>query len=212
MGKRGSSSGFSKGAGPNGAEPEKERDEMAVPYDEWGPMIDETLRRVGDDGITEVYGSIRDDTVYNMERDYHTTTKKELLADIEAWRMDDGSYGDDDTHIYIAYEDGSTWSSTDDHGGKPFKKRGIIGMSLSTGDYEEVWGEDWVGRGWERRRTPMKTSEDPETGEPGRSNTYAGYKPVSKYKIRTRVTYEPDARGRMRPKRERLRQSTTVPV
>lgn len=210
---RGTGGRGAAGAGPSA--PEKAPDEMAVPYDEWGPMIDEEFTYTMSNGEVDEHGRLEDRIVYDMARDFQPTTRKGLLADIEAFRNDDGTYGDDDIAIFIAYEDGSSWSNQfSNTASKPFKKRGIIGLSLSTPDYEEVWGEDWTGGRWahERKRVPMRTAEDPETGEPGRANSYAGYKAVSKYRVRTRITVEPNGRGGYRQKRETIRRSTKVPV
>lgn len=134
------------------------KEKMNVPYDRWGKMISEDIR--DDDGT--IIGSIEDVERYVTEDYVEPTTKKAVLADIDAWRNDDGTYGDNDVAIYLAYNDGK-FVDVKDLDGKAYKKTGIVGASISTGDYEMVWGgrnqlknrqveyvENLVG-GWRKR-------------------------------------------------------------
>ena len=206
MGGRGSSS-------PSGGDKRngygKKEDPMNVPFDEWGQMInhEEIIDKNGDR-----IGYIQDEYAYNYEPDIHPVTKKDVLSEIDAWRNDDGTYGDEDTAIYLAYKDG-TFVDTDDLNGKAYKKTGIVGASISTGDFEMVWGGE-VGRDgevhpWETWVSPS----DMDAGERGHSNSYSGYKATSYYKKRTRVTFNtPNGRGGYKTVRETVRKSTTKPL
>ena len=73
---------------------------MNVPYDRWGEMIYEEI--LDKDGA--VIGRIEDEERYVTEDYVEPTTKKSVLADIDAWRNDDGTYGDNDVAIYLAYK------------------------------------------------------------------------------------------------------------
>lgn len=173
---------------------------MTTPYTKWGAMIEhEDIR----DKEGNLIGYISDDYVYITEPDIRKITKKEILSEVRTWKMDDGTYGDEDISIFIAYNDGKTWSS--DSGEKTFKRQGIVGVSISTPDYEMVWG------GERNRRTgiiePYQTwSED---GESGAENSYSGYKNVGRYIVRRKVTFNnPNGRGGYKPKTEIIKRST----
>lgn len=177
---------------------------MNVPYDEWGEEVryDPIYGEV--DGIDSLIGWYEDRKVFDYEEDIRPVTKKEVLEDINAWRMDDGTYGDDDVAIYIAYKDG-TVVGKDDLDGKAYKKTGIVGASISTGDYEMVWGGE-IGRDGELHQ--WKTW-NPDDDEAGHANSYSGYKAVSSYWIRNKViTTNRRKNGTFYTTYERVRQST----
>ena len=155
---------------------------MNVPYDRWGKMISEDIR--DDDGT--IIGSIEDVERYVTEDYVEPTTKKAVLADIDAWRNDDGTYGDNDVAIYLAYNDGK-FVDVKDLDGKAYKKTGIVGASISTGDYEMVWGGEINSK--TGKLNMWKTwSED---GESGHTNSISGARAVGSYKVRIKTTYEP---------------------
>ena len=179
---------------------------MSVPFEEWGPEKREMLYRTEADGTRSMYGVIEDETIYNYEPDIRPITKKEILKELDAYKNDDGTYGNEDYYLYIAYEDGTNWDSQSDK--KP-KKKGAIGVSISTPDEQIVWGEDWVGSGRDRHTTPMTTSATDDV--PELTNSRYGYKAVSVYKQRVKTTYDnwDEKRQRYVVKRETLRKSTT---
>ena len=178
------------------------KNQMSVPYDKWGDDWKAWDHPVYDSEGNKI-GVIEDRIVYIQEEDIRPATKKEVLADIDGWRMDDGTYGDEDTKICFAYKDG-TFVSADDLNGKAYKKTGLVGVSISTGDYEMVWGGE-MHNGSVR---PWQTwSPD---GESGHSNSYSGYKATGAYKERVRITYNnPGPNGTYKTKREVIRRSTT---
>lgn len=179
---------------------------MSVPYEEWGKEIDKPIL----DGEGNTIGYIEDETRYVYEDDIRKVTKKEILNDIDGWRNDDGTYGNEDTSILLVYEDGAV-VDVDDLNGKRYKKAGIIGASVTTGDYEMVWGEEYVRRNGRRERVPIQTfSED---GESGLTNSYSGVKATGAYKVRVRTTYNnPNGRGGYKTERQTIRKSTVKPL
>lgn len=190
--KRGGRSGSSTASNKN----------MNVPYESWGKEI--SNQEIRDDSGS-IIGYIDDETLYITEPDITPISKKQMLDDIKAYKNDDGTYGDNDTFIYATYEDGSTWSNDDK---TKFKKSGIIGLAVSTGDYQSAWGEDFVGSGRNKRRVPMTTSATDEV--PELSNSYVGYKTTGAYKQRVKTTYNnwDEKRQKYYTKREILRKST----
>lgn len=172
---------------------------MNVPYDSWGKEI--SMQEIRDKN-GNVIGHIEDSNVFVQEPEVRPVTKREVLQDIDNWRMDDGSYGDEDTKIYLAYDNGDVIDASD-LGGAKYKKKGLIGASISTADYEMVWGDE-IHRG---QRVPIQTWS--ESGESGRSNVYSGYKATGVYRIRTKTTYNnTNGRGGYRVKREIIRKSS----
>lgn len=153
---------------------------MNVPYDRWGKMVDEQIR--DEDGT--IIGYVEDRNVYEYEEMTRPITKKDILETVDAWRNDDGTYGDEDTAIHFAYKDGTFIDATDLNG-KAYKKTGLVGVSFSGADDEMVWGGDMY-KG--KLRMWQTWSED---GKSGSINSHRYYKAVSTYKVRTRVTYEP---------------------
>ena len=177
---------------------------MNVPFDKWG-------REVNDEPVYDKEGNtvgyISDELRSITEEYTEEVTKKQVLEDIDAWRMDDGTYGDDDVAIYLAYKDG-TFVDVKDLNGKAYKKTGIIGASISTGDYQMVWGGEITKNGdfveWQT------WSPDGESGE---SNSISGYKTVGVYRQRVKTTFNnPNGRGGYKTKREVLRKSKVKKV
>ena len=155
---------------------------MNVPYDSWGKMIDKEVR--DEDGT--IIGYIEDFERLEYQDYVEPVTKKAVLADIDGWRNDDGTYGDNDVSINFAYKDGS-FVSADELDGKAYKKTGLVGVSISTGDYEMVWGGD-IDKKTGKLRMWQTWSED---GESGHTNSMAGAKAVGAYKVRIKTTQEP---------------------
>lgn len=155
---------------------------MNVPYDHWGEMINEDIR----DKDGTIIGNIEDVERFIYEDYVEPTTKKAVLADIDAWRNDDGTYGDNDVSIYLAYNDG-TFVDVKDLDGKAYKKSGIIGASISTGDYEMVWGGE-ISKKTGKMQMWKTWSED---GESGHTNSLAGARRVGSYKERVKTVSEP---------------------
>lgn len=148
-----------------------------IDYDKWGKMVDETLR----DKDGTVIGRIWDEYQYDKVEDIKPITKKEILDDIDAYRNDDGKYGwgDGDVAIYVAYDDGKFVNVTELEG-KAYKKKGIIGASISTPDYESVWGGE-INKKTGKKEMWQTWSED---GNSGHQNSYSGYKTVSQRIVR----------------------------
>lgn len=171
-----------------------------VPYDSWGTMVDEPIK----DREGNTIGYIEDDDVYIYEPDIQEVTRADVLRDIKGWRNDDGTYGNEDVSISIAYDDG-TFLSLDD-GATKFKRTGIIGAAITTADYEMVWGGNL--NKYREFQPWYAHNEDGEEDE-SLQNVYAGYKATGVYRIRTRVTYNnPNGRGGYTTRRQRLRTST----
>lgn len=180
---------------------------MNVDYDKWGKVLDGADAKEVHDKDGNVVGYIRDERRFVYEPDERPVTKKEVLDEISGWRNDDGSYGIDDVHIFVAYDDGTFFDSGSS--GKryreKFKKTGIIGASVSTGDYEMVWGGE---KGKNGELIKWETWTAPDSGEKGKSNSYSGYKAVGKYYVRVKTTYNnlaPD--GTYRTKKQTIRKS-----
>lgn len=185
---------------------------MSVDWDKWGKVLDgidakQIIKKV--DGIDTVVGYIKDEMRYVTAPDEHPITRADIMREIAGWQNDDGTYGDDDTSIFIAYDDGTFFSNNMKPGGvyrEKLKKTGVIGASLSTGDYEMVWGG-------ERNRAgniqPYKTGTpyDESEGIGGKSNSYFGYKTVGQYRVRVKTTYPKLPNGRYGTKHEIIRKS-----
>lgn len=183
-----------------------------VPYDEWGKMMAGLDAEDIRDKDGTIIGQIEDSTRYLREQVIEKVTKKSAIDEAFSYKNDDGTFGDDDIQIYATYADGSTWSS-DSGQNKGLKKSGLIGVSISTPDSETAWGEDYVGRGRDRRRVPNRLSYDPDTGEEGPANSHKWYRISGMQKVRHRVTYNnyyPN--GRRYTKRELIRESTVKEV
>ena len=188
---------------------------MNVDWDKWGKVLDwgDAIQIIekGEDGIDTIVGTIRDEIRYITQPDERTITRAEIMRDISGWQNDDGTYGDDDTTIFIAYDDGTFFDSNYPmKSGKyrdKLKKTGVIGASISTPDYEMVWGGERNRAG---RIEPYKTGTpyDESEGIGGKSNSYFGYKTVGKYRVRVKTTYNNKLpNGRYATKREVIRKS-----
>lgn len=169
-----------------------------VPYDKWGPEKDEDIY----DSDGNHIGRVEDRTVFINEPDVRPVTKAEVLKDIDNWRNDDGTYGDEDTAIYLAYKDG-TFVDASDLNGKAYKKTGIVGASISTADYEMVWGGEMKNGSLQ-----MWETWSPDGGS-GKHNSYSGYKTVGSYRERVETTYNnPNGKGGYTARRRVIRRST----
>ena len=178
---------------------------MNVDYDNWGEML---FHKPIVDKAGDTIGYLNDEIRYDMVEDIRPTTKKEVLSEIDGWRDDDGYWTDDDMAGYITYKDGS-FVDVKDLDGKNYKKSGIVGAYISTGDFEAAWGYEYNSH--KKEFVPMTTwSLD---GESGKANTYSGYKAVSRYKVRVKTTFNnKDSNGRYRTKHEIVRRSKRVKV
>lgn len=168
-----------------------------IPYEDWKETREEI---VDEDG--NLVGVIEDERVYSYEPDIHPITKKDIIAEINSYRDDDGRYGDEDVSVGFAYEDGTVITG-EDLDGKAFKRKGLIGAWISTPDNESVWGEE-VHQG---RRVPVQSwSED---GESGHTNSYVGYRTAGVRYRRIKTTFNnPDGKGGYKTIREVIAEST----
>ena len=184
---------------------------MNVDWDKWGDVLGASvpIREIKDkDG--NVIGYERDEIRYITGEDEHPITRADIMREISGWKNDDGSYGDDDVHIFIAYDDG-TFFANDMSGGdyrEKLKKTGVIGATLMTPDYEMVWGGEKDRAGNIQPYKTWVTPYDESEGKEGHSNWYSGYKTVGEYRVRERVTYNHRfSDGRYGMKKEVIRKS-----
>lgn len=193
-------------------------DKMNVPFDKWGKVLEgldaiEVIEKI--DGMDTLVGYIEDEMRYITAPDEHPITRADIMREISGWKNDDGTYGDDDTTVFVAYDDGTFFSSGTNPGGlyrEKLKRTGIIGASLSTPDYEMVWGGERDRAG---NIMPYKTgsSFDESEGIGGKSNSYFGYKTVGQYRVRVKKTFNNKySNGRNYTKREIIRKSTVRKV
>lgn len=193
--------------------------DMAIPYDQWTPdprgqwearnQSKEEHYDAEDPYVTYEY----DETRYVKAPDVRKTTKKSTLAEVEAWKDDEGYYGDSsgDQSILIFYEDGRMLDLTDGEKHKKWSKQGIIGISVNTADYEQVWGYE-LHKG---ELVPLETHEFDEHDNlvPGYTNSYSGEQITGKYKVRVRETTYLDKKwGRWRTKYDTLKKSTVKSI
>lgn len=193
-----------------------------VRYDKWGKLLQGSDIVDIRDENGDIIGIIEDELRYNSVEDVRKVSLAEAKRDLDAWLNDkdeDGwSYGNEDTSFFVAYADG-TQVFDDDLDGKKFKKTGIIGISIQTGDYEMVAGDNWVRRNGRMVREPLQTwSED---GESGLTNSYSGYKSTETWIERVETTYNNPVQRIgydrkpytvYRPKRRVIRRSTKRPL
>ncbi|MBR2680385.1 MAG: hypothetical protein IKE23_06485 [Exiguobacterium sp.] len=193
-----------------------------VPYEEWGKYLDGRDRIDLRDKNGDYIGYVEDVTRYDSVEDIRKVSLREAIDELFAWQNDkdeDGwSYGNGDTSFFVAYKDG-TQMGDDDLNGKKFKKTGIIGVAIQTGDFEMVAGDEWIRRDGRIVREPIQTwSED---GESGLTNSYSGYKSTEKWIERVETTfnnpvtrrgYDGEPYTAYVTKRRVLRRSTKVPV
>ena len=187
-----------------------------VSYSKWGKRKqNEQIYGVDENGERMTVGYVDDEYEYDSVEDIRPVTLAQLKREINDWLNDKDengwwSYGTADTRIVVAYDNGDVIAD-DELGGKKFKKSGIIGVAISTGDYEEVAGDEWVGTGTRKQRIPMRTwSPD---GETGLTNSYSGYKSTKVRLVRREERYVPvyDSQGnvvRYRTVRKVIRRST----
>lgn len=187
-------------------------DEMNVPYDEWGPRLDNELIYENREDGRWVVGSIYDRQEVEWEPYIQKVTKSELLGDIDAWKQEDGTYGsgDGDEAFYIIYEDGKTLDLTDGLPHKRWSKQGIIGVYYSDSDTSAVWGDDWITNtnGYGRERTPLTVEEHDKNFDPtGKlfTNSRQGYKQLKVRWKRIEERYDAETKQRAR---KVIRQST----
>lgn len=170
---------------------------MNVPYDEWGEQIRKTYR--DKDGNLVV---IEDEMRTESEEYFEPISKAKILQEVDAWRNDDGTYGDADTAIYFAYSDG-TFVDAADLNGKKYKKAGLVGVSFSGADDEMVWGGE-INPKTGKLRKWQTWSED---GESGHTDTHVGWKTSTMWMERVKTTFTPNGR-----KKETIRKSTVKKV
>lgn len=175
--------------------------EMNVPYDKWGDMI--SIQEDGD------HAYIKDEYRAETEPEHYSITKKQAIDAAKEWEMDDGTYGTGDEKIYIAYANGDFLDLTDGDPHKRWSKKDIVGISVSTADYQLVWG------GERNRKTgeiePYTTTEFDDNSNmiEGYKNSYSGYRTSATWKVRVRESYVPDEKkGTYKTVRKIIRQST----
>lgn len=189
--------------------------QMNVDWDKWGKVLGNgewiPITEMGEDGIPVVIGHIHDELRFDYELDEHKITKAEIMDEISGWKNDDGTYGDEDTSIFIAYDDGTFFANDMKPGGKyrdKLKKTGVIGATISTGDFEMVWGGERDRAGNIQPYTTWVSPYDEAEGRTGKSNSYSGYKAVSQWRERVRTVYNHKLpNGRVVPKHETIRRS-----
>lgn len=189
-----------------------------IPYDKW---IDEGYKQIYEtiNGERTVMGWEEDENRYITEPDIRPATRKDVMDDIMGyWDPYDKNWGiDEDTKIYVAYSNGDFVDVGDDLEGKMFKKRGIVGLSVSTGDYEMAWGGEINKRTGQLEPWTVHNMDENGNDIEGVSNSYSGYKTVGMYKARVRSKAEPvyDRDGniiRFKQKRTTLKRSTVRKV
>lgn len=181
---------------------------MNVPFEEWGEM--QGLQTIKDENGT-IIGWTEDQYRHETEPVHRPVTKKEMLSEIDAWKNDDGTYGTGDEAIYVAYKNGKFVNLTELEPGEKWSKSNISGISISTGDYDMVWGGEYIRpRYGNPRFEPYRTNEWDSNGNPieGYENSYSGYRTSAEWKVRVKETYYKDEKGRNRTRREIIRQST----
>ena len=177
-------------------------DAMNVPYNEWGEEISNKPIK---DSNGDVIGYINDETRFEYESVIEKSTKKQVLDLINTWKMDDGTYGDEDTAIYVAYDDGRFLNLSDGEPHRRWSKQGIVGLSISTADDEAVWGGE-MRNGSIQKWELSPVNEQAE----GKTDSYLYYRTTNSYKVRVKETYNNlnPRTGRYETKREVIRQST----
>ena len=186
---------------------------MNVDWDKWGNTLDGGDFQFIYDKDGNIIGDIRDELRYTSVEEERPVTRAEVMRDISGWQNDDGSYGDEDTKIFIAYEDGTFYDSDNpvkkgDYRDK-LKKTGVIGASISTPDYEMVWGGEYKWKNGQKQLIPWTTHSMDENGnDTGKSNTYSGWRTTGMYRVRVKTTYnETFPNGRTRIRKEIIRKS-----
>ena len=197
----------------NAEEAFKLNKQFNIDYDSWQKKED-----TRDDHYDEEHPySVResDETRYIMDKDIRKISKKKALDDIEQYKMDDDTYGfgQGDESIWVIYDDGRYFELTDGEPHKRWSKQGIRGISISTGDYEIAWGEEYYPK--DREWRPIRTHEfDEDSNEiEGFANSYSGYKATGKYKVRLQeVMFLNEQRKRWEKKYKTLAMSTVKKI
>lgn len=155
-----------------------------VPYDQWNKQ--EERREEHYDAPTPYTVREYDESHWVKAPDVRKVTRKNAIDEAEGWKNDDGTYGTGDESIHVIYDDGSYVELTDGETHRGWKQKNIRGISISTGDYETVWGEEYNSR--TREWTPLETHEFDEDANliPGYTNSYSGWKAIGEYKSRKR--------------------------
>lgn len=176
--------------------------DMNVPYDKWGREIEYELI-LDEDG--KPIGHYQDAIRYVQADDVRTITKKEILEEVSGWKKDDGTYGDEegDVNIYIQYKNGKLLHLTDTKR-TTFSRSGIIGVSVTTADYDMVWGHEMMKVG---TLVPFESSWL-SGGSKSYTNSYAGRKTIGEYKVREKVIYNPYKNGNVKQVTHIVRKST----
>lgn len=186
-----------------------------VPFDKWGKMIEngfDNRKPIYDEKGNEVGTEfVEDYTAYVQVPFVQEATVSQVTKDINAWKNDDGTYGDDDTVMGVYYSNGDYIDSRNDDFGKRYakNKRDIVGATISTPDYEAAAGKAITRNGW----VDMETSD---VAGRSYSNAYVGYVATGMYKVRQKTTYlegsYAKAHGKRTVQHERVRQSTVKPL
>ena len=208
MGGRGATSS----GGGNGGGGIESDNRMNVPFDEWGEMVDQYIPDPSDENSN--LGYIRDEYRYTYEPFDEKLTKKEALEAVEAWKNDDGTYGTGDESIYLAYKDGTFLDLTDSDTGN-YKKSGITGVYIMTGDDEYAWGGEVNKKtGKVEPWTTWVSPEDEKAGVVGKTNTHSGYNVTGQYIARVKTTWRGRklTNGAWQTTKEVIRQSAVKPI
>lgn len=186
---------------------------MNVPIEKWGTFLNGADMQMLRDENGTIIGNIQDHYRWETEPVHRTITKKEALNDLEGWKNDDGTYGTGDEAIYIAYNDGRFLNLTDGDEHKRWSKQGIAGISISTGDYEMVWGGELNKRTGQIESYTTYEFDSNANPIAGYKNSYSGYRTTAEWYERVKEVYGFDEkRGRGTVTRTVLRRSTKRPV
>lgn len=159
-----------------------------IPYKDWKHQEDRKDDHYDASTPYSIYE--HDEKHYVREKDIRKVGKKDTIEEVEAWKNDDGTYGtgNGDESIYVIYDDGSYEELTDGETHRGWKSKNIKGISISTGDYMQVWGEEYNSK--TKEWTPLETYEFDDNANPiqGYSNSYSGGKFTGEYNARIRRT------------------------
>lgn len=180
--------------------------QMNVDWDKWGKVLDGGDFQWVYDKDGNVIGDIRDELRFTSVPEEHTVTRAEVMREISGWKNDDGTYGDDDVKIFVAYEDGTFFDSEIAGGRNNYREKlsnkKVIGASISTPDYEMVWGGEYRWKNGQKQLVKWTTHSTDENGnDTGKSDTYSGFRTTGQYRVRVKTTYNetfPDGRPRVR--------------
>ena len=188
-----------------------------VAYDKWGHFIEPmegfgNRKAIYDENGNEVGSEHLEDSTHQVYVPViQEATVSQIVKDINAWKNDDGTYGDEDTYMSVEYSDGRHISNQDDNFRKVFakNKRDIVGATISTADYEAAAGKTKTSKGWVDNETSEAANGKSYT------NSYIGYVSVGEYKTRNKYTYLEGSYAKAHGKRtttiEKVRQSKVKP-